>query len=279
MRFPSNHIRSPGNGADRPDETHRDRQYVYVARSRRAGGLSLGIDLTPDGHCGFSCIYCQATHLSRRANRQVDVLRVRDDLQIRLRQDKGELRDIVLAGSGEPTSVPNLGDALTAIQDTCLELGVAIPQKIFTNGRHLGTESVRSAVSNWCRRGGQVWVKLDGASAKSVKAINGRSFDVDAHMQGVWSFALEHQIGLQTMLLIGPGIDSPESIVAEVVGALKEGLTQGAQVSEVHLLTLSRRPSDETAARVLRDLSEHRLEELAGVIRRQTGLGVRVFPK
>ena len=271
--------RAPGDGADRPDNTHRNRRYVYVARSRRAGGLSLGIDLTPDGYCSFSCVYCQATHpLVREADRTLDVARMREDLVFRLREDKGELKDVVLAGSGEPTSVPNLGDALQAIQDECEAHRPQLPVKLFTNGRHLGQRSVGEAVGRFAERSGQVWVKLDGVQDETIRKVNGRSFDVESHLSALWDFASEHKIGIQTMLLRGPDLGDPGQIVDEVAMAIRAGLARGAMVSEVHLLTLSRRPSDERAAQVLESVPLRELEMFAGLVRGVTGLEVAVFP-
>ncbi len=37
----------------------RDRQYVYPVVSRRSGGLSLGVNLSPSARCNFACVYCQ----------------------------------------------------------------------------------------------------------------------------------------------------------------------------------------------------------------------------
>ena len=34
-------------------------RYVYPVLSRRAGGLSIGVNLNPDKFCNFDCIYCQ----------------------------------------------------------------------------------------------------------------------------------------------------------------------------------------------------------------------------
>ena len=48
MRFFKNHPR-----------THADNRYVYPVISRRAGGLSIGINLSAEKLCNFHCIYCQ----------------------------------------------------------------------------------------------------------------------------------------------------------------------------------------------------------------------------
>jgi wyosine [tRNA(Phe)-imidazoG37] synthetase (radical SAM superfamily) len=203
---------------------------------------------------------------------------MRDDLLLRLREDHGELKDIVLAGSGEPTAVPNLDDALEAIQNVCDTLQLRLPIKLFTNGRHLGHEDVREAVGRFARRGGQVWVKLDGARDDTVALINGRRFNVSEHLRALWAFASEHEVGLQTMLLRGPGLPDPSRVVDEVTIAVQAGISEGARVSEMHLLTLSRPPADERAAGVLTPVSLDDLESFAVRVREATKLPVAVFP-
>ncbi|MBI1864603.1 MAG: radical SAM protein, partial [Nitrospirae bacterium] len=34
-------------------------RFVYPVLSRRARGVSLGVNLSPDARCNFSCRYCQ----------------------------------------------------------------------------------------------------------------------------------------------------------------------------------------------------------------------------
>ncbi|HNC96138.1 MAG TPA: radical SAM protein, partial [Myxococcota bacterium] len=36
-----------------------DNRYIYAVVSRRARGLSIGINLNPDKVCNFDCPYCQ----------------------------------------------------------------------------------------------------------------------------------------------------------------------------------------------------------------------------
>jgi hypothetical protein len=39
-----------------------DKRFVYAVISQRAGGLSIGVNLTPDRQCNFDCIYCEVNH-------------------------------------------------------------------------------------------------------------------------------------------------------------------------------------------------------------------------
>lgn len=34
-------------------------RYIYPVLSRRSGGLSIGVNLSPDARCNFDCVYCQ----------------------------------------------------------------------------------------------------------------------------------------------------------------------------------------------------------------------------
>src|SRR5438309_9954552 len=58
----------------------RDNHYVYPVVSRRSGGLSIGINLNPDGACNFDCVYCCVDRTSPKAVPPVRLDVVRDEL-------------------------------------------------------------------------------------------------------------------------------------------------------------------------------------------------------
>ena len=39
--------------------------YVYPVVSRRAGGVSVGVNLNPNNACNWHCAYCQVPNLKR----------------------------------------------------------------------------------------------------------------------------------------------------------------------------------------------------------------------
>ena len=55
--------------------------YVYPVVSRRAGGVSVGINLNPNNACNWRCVYCQVPHLVRGAAPPID----EDQLEAELR--------------------------------------------------------------------------------------------------------------------------------------------------------------------------------------------------
>jgi len=59
-------------------ETNHDRdsaalRYVYPVISRRAGSVSVGINLNPNNACNWHCIYCQVPNLVRGAAPNIDL--------------------------------------------------------------------------------------------------------------------------------------------------------------------------------------------------------------
>src|SRR5207302_757755 len=50
----------------------RENRYVYVVRSRRAGGISIGVNLDAQKTCNFDCVYCEVIdrrEVAKRAGR------------------------------------------------------------------------------------------------------------------------------------------------------------------------------------------------------------------
>jgi len=100
----------------------KDNTWVYPVISRRAGGLSVGVNLNPDHKCSFACAYCQSGPQEGHESVAIDV----DGVERELRQflafyksgefnkceffghvpeDKKVLKDLCLSGDGESTIV------------------------------------------------------------------------------------------------------------------------------------------------------------------------------
>src|SRR5512133_1699694 len=78
-----------------------DFTFVYPVISRRAGGLSIGVNLNPDKLCNFDCIYCEVDRRSAGKAAPVDLAQLRDELTSLVR----------LAKSGELGRQPKFADS------------------------------------------------------------------------------------------------------------------------------------------------------------------------
>src|SRR5947209_1206714 len=111
--------------------TFQENLYVYAVVSRRSKGLSIGVNLNPDKVCNFDCVYCQVDRATPGPVRDVDLPRLRAELDAmldliqsgqlfeteRFRATPPPLRrlnDIAFSGDGEPTTCPEFLQAVLA---------------------------------------------------------------------------------------------------------------------------------------------------------------------
>lgn len=161
--------------------------YVYPVVSRRAGGVSIGINLNPNNCCNWHCVYCQVPSLSRGHAPVIDIEQLRSELDTMLndilhgdfmRQRVAEgsrvLSDIAFSGNGEPTSSPQFQAIVRAViqqkQDHALH---SLPLRLITNGSYMMQHDVQKAMANMSRNQGEVWIKVDAGTLDDTKRING----------------------------------------------------------------------------------------------------------
>ena len=103
-----------------PENHNRDTlgmTYVYPVVSRRAGGVSVGVNLNPNNACNWACLYCQVPDLVRGTAPDIDLAQLEaelrtmltdilhgDFMQKRVPEEVRRLNDIALSGNGEPTT-------------------------------------------------------------------------------------------------------------------------------------------------------------------------------
>src|SRR5260221_10787756 len=104
-------------------------RFVYPVLSRRAQGLSLGVNLNPDKVCNFDCIYCQVDRTTEAETTFVETEQLLAELDIGLRlilsgdiyrtekfggtpPHLRRLNDIAFFRDGEPTTYRNLDELM-----------------------------------------------------------------------------------------------------------------------------------------------------------------------
>lgn len=162
-------------------------RYVYPVVSRRAGGVSVGINLNVNNACNWACIYCQVPGLTRGGPPAVDLdlleaeLRgllgniVHGDYLVRhVPEGSRRLVDVAFSGNGEPTSAGEFESAVARVAAVMAELLPAggVPLRLISNGSLLHRPGVRRGIERLGASGGEVWFKLDRASADGVRAVN-----------------------------------------------------------------------------------------------------------
>ena len=140
-----------------------DTRYVYPVVSRRAGGVSVGINLNVNNACNWRCVYCQVPKLVRGKAADIDLKVLRLELEALLSNIKSgsffekfvspefrRLNDVALSGNGEPTSSLQLPDVLDIIQETKDSIlnDPIVKTVLITNGSLLHSGKIRVCYAN-----------------------------------------------------------------------------------------------------------------------------------
>ncbi len=266
-------------------------RYVYPVISRRAGGVSVGINLNTNNACNWRCIYCQvpdlkrgpapATDLSVLENELRDFLNELlhgDFMQSRVPEGARRINDIALSGNGEPTSSAEFVQVIALIARVRRE--VALPETVktvlITNGSLLYRSEVQQGLRDMAKLNGEVWFKLDRASEAGMQLVNGTRISMSKVRDNLIAAIASCPTWLQTcwFALDGePPSRQDEDDYLEFVSAL---LRDGHKPQGVLLYSLAR-PSMQAEAPRLSALSAEQLQAFADRIGK-LGLPVKVSP-
>jgi wyosine [tRNA(Phe)-imidazoG37] synthetase (radical SAM superfamily) len=272
--------------------TNHDREvvglkYIYPVLSRRAGGLSIGINFNINNACNWRCIYCQVPGLIKGAAPSLDLKALQGELEFFLDDVQGGnfferfqvdannrvIKDIAISGNGEATSVKNFEQAVTLIGNLATQLGV-LPDSHFvliTNGSLIHQQDVREGLAALQSYGGEVWFKLDSATKEGRSLFNRTSQSLKNSLENIVISSGLCTTKLQTCLFdfAGQGLSETEKqAYLDALYIIKTKTT----INEILLYTLAR-PSMQPEAKQLSALPFDVLDAFAEQIRR---LGFKV---
>ena len=274
----------------RTDDHSRDSaglRYVYPVISRRAGGVSVGINLNPNNACNWACIYCQVEGLQRGGPPPIDLSRLESELSSFLSaavdgdfleknapSEARRLVDVAFSGNGEPTSAAEFPAAVDLVGRVLRARGLELPVRLITNGSLLHRASVQNALQNLATLGGEVWFKLDRADSAAIQRINGIAGTPEKAQRNLQTCASLVPTWVQTCWFALDGT-APDAAARQAYCQLLQPLA--AQLKGVHLYGLAR-PSMQPEAPRLSALAAGELQAFADEIEKATGLRVLVSP-
>ena len=265
--------------------------YVYPVVSRRAGGVSVGINLNPNNACNWRCIYCQVPDLKRGAAPLIDLKQLETELtamltdilqgdfmQTRVPEGARRLNDIALSGNGEPTSAKEFPEVIQLIGRVMKRFVLVgkIKLVLITNGSLISREPVQLGLKRLAKLGGEVWYKLDSAAPDGMAHINNTRQSLKKTAEHLTLAASLCPSWVQTCMFVLDGIPPSSAEQQAYLAFLSRLIAQGVKLKGVLLYGIARQSHQPEAPR-LSALPQAWLEDLGRRIE-QLGLAVRITP-
>ncbi len=234
-----------------------DNRFVYTVISPRARGLSIGINMNPDKHCNFDCVYCEVDRQQVAPERDLDVAVMATELEktlllvesalIRERcayrsvsNELLQLRHVALSGDGEPTFCPNFAEAVEAV----IHVRARKPFGFFklvliTNATGIDLPPVQQSLKFFTPED-EVWVKLDVGTQEYMDKINRSEVSLEKVMSNILLVAHQRPVVIQSLFTRIDNDEPPVAEIDEYINRLQELKNGGARISLVQIYSATR---------------------------------------
>ena len=267
--------------------------YVYPVLSRRARGISIGININPDQVCNFHCVYCQVKRGDLIRTRTVDLEVLRRELHQMLEQVSAgalfaekpfadapvamrRVSDIAFSGDGEPTLSKAFPDAARIVAEARRLHALPDDMKIvvLTNAGFLDRPPVQEAIDLLHAHGGLLWAKLDAGTEEHFRRMNRCHVSLARIVENISLAARRWRVLIQSMWLRVQDRDPDSAEVDALADRLADIVRGGGTLQGVQVYTLARPPAENYVSGVAEPL----LRRIAETIATRTHLPVEVFP-
>ena len=253
-------------------------KYIYSVVSRRAGGLSVGINLNVNNACNWQCIYCEIPNLTRGSPPPIELEVLEQELRFFLKEiihgdymeknvslEDRHLKDIAFSGNGEPTSAEEFPEVILIVKKVLNEFDLLhkIKIRLITNGSLMHQASVINSVEMLKEMNGEVWFKVDAATETSIKKINQVNLKPNQILDRLQSSAKICPTFIQTCIFTIDGNGPSTEDIDAYIKLVKEVQND---IQGVHLYGLAR-PSLQPQAKSLGRINEAALEDIAKKLR------------
>lgn len=255
--------------------------YVYPVVSRRAGGVSVGINLNPNNACNWRCIYCQVPNLERGSAPKIDLVKLETELRDFLHElvngnfmqeqvppEARIIHDIALSGNGEPTSAKEFEQVITLIGQ--VKNDFVLPENLklvlITNGSLINRPSVQAGLERMAALNGEIWFKFDRALSEERLRVNSSQINLKQIHKHIALAASYCPTWLQTCVFKTNGAAPSEQETTAYLKFIHNLKQENIPLRGVLLYGLAR-PSMQPEANTLSQVSEEWMESFSSKIR------------
>ena len=261
-----------------PEDHNRDvtgMTYIYPVVSRRAQGVSVGINLNVNNACNWRCIYCQVPNLTRGGPPAIELAQLKQELNSMMQallhgdfmqryvaESDRRLMDIAFSGNGEPTTCKQFGEVLDIVAEVMQQYDLIqqdVKVRLITNGSQMDKVEVQAWMKKLPQINGEVWFKIDAGNRAGFARINDIQMTPEAHIKRLKTCAALCPTLVQTCMFALDGIAPSEADIADYLALIKQ---VSSEIKGVHLYSVAR-PSYQPEAPRLGRLDEAWLNQMA----------------
>jgi len=261
-------------------------RFVYPVLSRRAHGISLGVNLNPDKVCNFDCIYCQVDRTSEAETTFVETERLLDELDIGLRLILSgdiyqthkfggtpaalrRLNDIAFSGDGEPTTYRNFDELIAECAKVKRRHKLDdVKMVLITNASMFHREHVQRGLAILDQNNGEIWAKLDAGTEKYYQFVDRTTIPFQQILDNITAAAKVRPIVIQALFMRVNGQTPTLAEQEAFCDRLSEIVAAGGKIKLVQVYTVARRPAESFVT----PLADTEVDALTGLVARRTGL-------
>ena len=236
--------------------------FVYPVISRRARGLSVGINLNVDKLCNYDCVYCQVERDGPVQPVSVTPDAVEAELRAVLQEvctgalwqhprfaDVPEawrrLHDVALSGDGEPTTYLHFAEVCARIVTVKQELELAEAKVVvITNASGLHRPDVQRGLDRLAPHGLEIWAKLEAGTEAYYHRVERTKVPFARTLQNIADAAGRWPVVIQSLFMRLEGAGPEAAEVAAYVDRLREIREQGGTIARVQVYTVARPPAE-----------------------------------
>ena len=252
-------------------------KYIYPVVSRRAGGLSLGINLNTNSACNWQCIYCEVPNLVRGKPEPINLQELENELDYWLDQiinqsflsqytkSQTEFKDIAFSGNGEPTASKQFKDVVGILIKKISEyrLDQKITIRLITNGSYMSNIVIQESLSLIRNINREIWFKIDSVNKADIRTVNQVNLSLVTIKKNLEAALNNSPTIIQTCFCkLNEKLPSSESL-GEYINFLKP---YENKIKGIHLYSLARL-SEQPSKNKLRRLTKSELEVIASKIK------------
>jgi len=238
---------------------------VYCVISQRARGLSIGVNMNPDGLCNFDCVYCEVDRRKCRGESKVDVAQMRTELD--------QVLDLAMTGRLRELAPFHFREVIEGVAHVrAAGKWPFFKIVLITNATGLHLSHVRSGIEILTSYD-EIWVKLDAGTQRGMDLVNRADVRIETVLDNIVKLGRERPIVIQSLFPLLRGEEPATEEIDAYIERLRELRDAGANIEYVQVYS-AHRPA------IHPDCGHLPLKILSAIARRvreEAGLRAEVF--